>query len=294
MAAKRRSRRRRRKSGGFILSFLTFCIVIAAIVMSVTVFLKVADIYVSGTTRYEHEKIIEASGIKTGDNMFLLNKFEVAERILDEFPYIEQIKIRRKLPDTFTFEITEREPSAYVMAEGNRWLIDKKGYLLEMLGDDAETKLPKISGIEVMTPRAGGQLVLKNEDQMSPLCEVLTSLDFAGMTADIARIELDKLYDIKLIYGDRFLVSLGDTGELSKKIEMLRAVISELAEFDRGTINVSAVKEARFKPDTKIDLSEKSAPAVQPQSEDEVIQSEVESGGAEKEKEEVPAEETEE
>ena len=287
MAAKRRGRRRRRKGGGFILSFLTFCIVIAAIVMSVTVFLKVAEIYVSGTTRYEHEEIIEASGIKTGDNMFLLNKFEVAERILDEFPYIEQIKIRRKLPDTFTFEITEREPSAYVMSEGNRWLIDKKGYLLEMLDKDTEVKLPKISGIEVMTPRAGGQLVIKNEDQMSPLCEVLTSLDFAEMTADIARIEIDKLYDIKLIYGDRFMVSLGDTGELSKKIEMLRAVLSELAEFDRGTINVSAVKEARFKPDSKIDLSEKTPLINYPQKEEEIVEDEQET-------EETPVEEKEE
>ncbi len=259
MAARRHRRRRRRKSGGFFLSFLTFCIVIAAIVMSVTVFLKVAEIHVSGTTRYDSEKIIEISGIETGDNMFMINKFDVAERILEEFPYIEQIKIRRKLPDTFTFEITERIPAAYIMSDGNRWLIDKKGYILEMLEADSEVKLPKIAGAEVVTPHVGGALILKNEAQLAPLCEVLSALEFAQLSPNIVRIEIDKLYDINLVYGDRFLVSLGDTEQLGKKIEMLRAVIGELAEFDKGTINVSAVKEARFKPDSNIDLKEKVA-----------------------------------
>ncbi len=261
MAARRYKRKRRRKNGGFILSFLTFCVVIAAIVMSVTVFLKVAEIEVSGTTRYDHKRIIEVSGIESGDNMFMINKFDVAEKILSEFPYIEQIKIRRRLPDTFTFEITERAAIAYVIAEDSPWLIDKKGYLLERILPDAEIKLPKISGAEVITPYAGGPLVLRNEAQLAPLCEVLTALSFAGIAEEVSRIEIDKLYDINLVYGDRFLVQMGDTEQLSKKIEMLRAVIGELTEFDRGTINVSAVKEARFKPNAKIDLSEKAEQA---------------------------------
>ena len=256
MAARKYKRRRRKRGGGFILSLFTFCIVIAAIVMSVTVFLKVAEIEVSGTTRYEAADIIQTSGIKTGDNMFMINKFDVAEKILDRYPYIEQIKIRRRLPDKFTFEITERTPAAFVIADDNRWLIDKKGYILERIGNDEVVKVPKISGVEVVTPRAGGELILKNEAQLLPLREVLNSLSLSGMTENTTRIEIAKLYDIKIIYGERFLVSLGDTTELPRKIEMLKAVIGELADFDKGTINVSAIKEARFKPNTNIDLSE--------------------------------------
>jgi len=259
MAARKYKRRRKRRGGSFILSLLTFCIVIAAIVTSVTVFLKVAEIEVSGTTRYDPQAIIETSGIKTGDNMFMMNKFEVAERILDRYPYIEQIKIRRRLPDTFTFEITERTPAAYVMSGENRWLIDKKGYILEMLGDE-EVKLPKICGTEVLTPHTGSEVVFKNEAQLQPLREVLHALSVAEMTENVKRIELAKLYDISIVYEDRFLISLGDTTELARKIEMLKAVLGELSEFDRGTINVSAIKEARFKPNANIDLSEKSAP----------------------------------
>jgi len=86
---------------------------------------------------------------------------------------------------------------------------------------------------------------------------VLATLRYTGMYRDINRIEIGKLYDINLVYGNRFLVALGDTSSLSKKIEMLRAVIAELTDFDKGTINVSAVKEARFRPDANINLAEK-------------------------------------
>ncbi len=254
--AKRR-RRRKKRNGSFVLSLLTFLIVIGAIVASVTVFLKVAEVQVSGSVRYPATDIIESSGIKTGDNMFLVNKFEVAEKLLSEYPYIEQIKIRRRLPDTFLFEITERVAAAYVVSDGNCWLIDNNAHILERIAPDAEIKVPKISGCEVMTPFAGSPLVLKNEDQLPVLREVLTSLRYTEMTESISRVEIDKLYDIKLVYGDRFLIVLGDASELAKKIEMLRAVIDQLNDFDKGTINVSAVREARFRPDSSIDLSEK-------------------------------------
>lgn len=257
MAAKKYRRRKKKKSSGFFLSLLTFCVVVGAIVASVTVFLKVADVFVTGTTRYEPDDIVKTSGIETGDNMFMINKFEVAERILNEYPYIEQIKIRRKLPDTFTFEITERVAAAYIESDGNHWLIDNNAYILEMLEDGHEIKVPKVTGGEVVTPRTGSELILKSHDQLPVLKEVLTALRYTGMSENISRVEINKLYDINLVYGDRFLVALGDTTSLTKKIEMLRAVIGELTDFDKGTINVSAVKEARFKPDAKIDLSEK-------------------------------------
>lgn len=256
MAARKRRRRRRRNSG-FLLSFITFCIVIAAIITSVTVFLKVAEIQVTGTTRYDGADIVETSGIETGDNMFMINKFEVAERILNEYPYIEQIKIRRKLPDTFTFEITERVPVAYIEISGSRWIMDSNGYLLEQLSTDAKTELPKVSGCIPGEPKIGEKLALEDEDRFTALREVLTAVRRTDMGAAVARIEVDKLYDIRIIYGNRFIVSLGDATSLPKKIEMLRAVISELTDFDKGTIDVSAVKEARFKPNANIDLSEK-------------------------------------
>lgn len=257
MATRKYKRKKRKSGGGFFLSVLTFLVVVGAIVMSLTVFLKVSEIEVSGTTRYDAKDIIKTSGIETGDNMFMINKFEVAERILDEYPYIEQIKIRRKLPDKFTFEIKERVPIAYIMSGETRWLIDRNAYIVELLDGSATINVPKITGAVVLTPRVGTRLTLENEDQLPVLCEVLKALSLTEMIPHIDRIETDKFYDIKMVYGSRFMVKLGDVTSLTRKLEMLQLVIEELSDFDKGTIDVSAVKEARFKPDSNIDLSEK-------------------------------------
>ncbi len=238
-----------------MLSFLTFCVIVGAIVASMTVFLKVAEIKVTGVEKYDVNDIIATSGIKNGDNLFWVNKFDVASKICAEYPYIESIKIRRKLPDTFIFEVTERVPCGYIEKDGKKWLIDSNAYVIEMMPDGYSSSLPEITGGTMLTPSSGSALVLENKEQLPALQELLTAIRSGGMIEKISRIEIDKLYDLKVIYQDRFLVNLGDSLKLTKKIEMLKVVVAELGEEEKGTINVSKIKEARYRPDLGIDLS---------------------------------------
>ncbi len=251
----RRRRRKKRKERRLILTIFTFLIVIGAIITSITVFLKVADIEVKGLTKYDADDIIATSGIKVGDNMFSINKFNVAEKILNKYPYLETIKIRRKLPDTFIFEITERSPLAYITADGKKWLIDSKAYILEMLPEDAKPDFVEIVGVTAIVPEPGKPLVLSKSEQLDALKKVLSALKNSGISKKIKRIEIEKFYEIKMVYEDRFLVNFGDSETFPRKIEMLKAVIAKLEEDNRGTINVSAVKKARYLPDMGIDLS---------------------------------------
>ena len=173
----RRRRRKKRKERRLILTIFTFLIVVGAIITSITVFLKVADIEVKGLTKYDEDDIIATSGIKVGDNMFAVNKFNVAEKILNEYPYLKTIKIRRKLPDTFIFEITERSPLAYISADGKKWLIDGSAYILEMLPADAKPEFPEIVGATAVVPECGKQLVLSKSEQLDALKKVLPALE---------------------------------------------------------------------------------------------------------------------
>ena len=118
-----RKRRRKRRGPRIFLTLLTFCIVIGAIVASLTVFLKVAKIEVRGAAYYTNEQIIKSSEIQVGDNLFAINKFAVSSKILADFPYLESIKITRRLPDTFIFDVTERKPCGYIDTEDQRWII---------------------------------------------------------------------------------------------------------------------------------------------------------------------------
>ena len=74
MARRKRSNRRRRGHFGALYKLLSVLAICAAIVIALTLFFKVDTIVVTGQERYTREEIVEASGVKPGDNLFLMNK----------------------------------------------------------------------------------------------------------------------------------------------------------------------------------------------------------------------------
>ncbi|MEG2378525.1 MAG: FtsQ-type POTRA domain-containing protein, partial [Clostridia bacterium] len=153
--AKSKYPRRRKKHRGVRAFFtvLTFCVIVGAIIMSLTVFLKVAKVEVRGAARYKSSDIVLASGIKVGDNLFGINKFAVSDKVLKKYPYIETLKITRRLPDTFVFTVTERVPCGYIDLGEQRWIIDKTGTLLERTSVKKKINLPKIlAGEPLLAP----------------------------------------------------------------------------------------------------------------------------------------------
>ena len=104
--ARRRHKRRRRhhRSVAVLYKLLSVVVISGAIVAALTLFFKVETITVSGATEYSSEEIITASGIQQGDNLFLLNKYEIYESILEKLPYVSSVSISRKLPDTLLIE----------------------------------------------------------------------------------------------------------------------------------------------------------------------------------------------
>ena len=94
----RRNRRRRRGRFAFLYRLLCFVLICAAIVGALVLFFKVDTISVSGNDRYSRETILAASGVSEGDNLFLLNKYDAAAKITEALPYVESVRLSRKLP----------------------------------------------------------------------------------------------------------------------------------------------------------------------------------------------------
>lgn len=249
---KRRRRKRRRKA---LASLFAVCVISGAVIAAITVFFKVGGIEVSGSSLYKPEDIIAASEIQIGDNMFAINKFDIANKILKDFPYVGEIKIRRRLPDTFTFEITERKRAAFFQREKFRWLIDKNGYILESVAPDQAVSAPMVVGLTLMAPTPGTKIAISETDSLYPLTALLTALESGGMIEKTGQIDVRKLYNLTVTYDNRFIIEFGTQEELDKKIRMLTAVLKQLEPTDKGTINVSDVKQARFRPNANINLN---------------------------------------
>lgn len=252
MAKRRKATHRRRKRRGarIFWTLFTFLIVAGAIIGSLTVFLKVSSIEVSGNTYYTTEQIIESSGIKTGDNLFGVNKFDAIEQIQADYPYIETVKITRRLPDTFVFEVIERKPCGYIQAEDCRWIVDAKGYLLERVGKDAQVNGALIEAKEALvTPFAGGEISWATAGKKDALDMLLNELAAHNILDKVTGIDVSAIYSLEFTYENRLTVILGNTEEFTKKMNMLSAVLPQLNATDRGRLNLSNLGEARFTPE---------------------------------------------
>lgn len=93
---------------------------------------RVLSIQVKGNERLDPKTIAQVSGIKYGENLFLLSKREAIERLKNN-PYIEDVTVVKKLPNSVFIQVKEKKVIGYISSEGNSYLIDSKGKIIEVV-----------------------------------------------------------------------------------------------------------------------------------------------------------------
>lgn len=246
---RKRRRKRNRRGPGLLISFFCMVLICAAILAAVTVFLKVKTVTVVGDTRYDALELAQASQIPVGSNMFFLNKFAARDRIFAGHPYLDEVTIRRRLPDTVEITVTECVPVAAVQTGEGYWLIDAKGKLLENITYDQAVQTCLVTGMEIKEPKVGDYATFSDEEKAKALFTILNTAQNSAILKEIMGIDMQKLFEIKLQYTDRFTVELGTIEDLEKKISFLESVIGKLGSTDVGVIDLTDAQTARFRPE---------------------------------------------
>lgn len=283
MASARNNRRRRRGRGRLGPLFKLLCVlaVVVALTLGATVFFQVETVAVSGNNRYTEEKVVQASGIQMGDNLFHMNKNQVARQIRQQLPYIGEVTIRRSWPSTIVITVTEWDAVARVeappagtvvtMPEGEGeasdssvqeevpkvatedWLINVKGKLLEPAPADSTAIL--VSGITPIMPRAGTMLAVPPEEQVryDALLALLDGLEERGMMQSVSAIRLSST-QVEMRYLDRFDVKMPLNSDFIYKLRALEAAVAEaeksLGEQTAGTFDLTQEEyTAVYSPD---------------------------------------------
>ena len=248
MARRRNSsRRRRRGSSGFLYKLLSMLAICAVIIVALTLFFRVETIVVTGTERYTAEEVIQASGVETGDNLFLLNKPTVNQRIRDALPYVERVKrINRKLPDTLLIEVEECGTPLAVVQDGSAWLVSPLGKIVEQLPAGQAEGYAVIDGCQLLTPTVGTKIALATEynAKKESLLDLLAALEEAEMLDQVEAIHLEDASTLTMEYGGRFLVEMPYRADYQRKLQTLRLAVEKLETNQTGTIQL--LQEDRY------------------------------------------------
>lgn len=99
--------------------------------------LRVLNIMITGIDKLESEKVIEASGLNIGDNIFLVKLSETKD-LIEKMTWVKNATITRSLPNTILIDIEEERPEALYIVGDSRYLISASGKLLTKVNTDEE------------------------------------------------------------------------------------------------------------------------------------------------------------
>lgn len=229
MGRRRNSSRRRRGSFGFLYKLLSTLAISVTIIVALTLFFRVDSVVVTGQQRYTAEEVAAATGVESGDNLYLMDKNSIVSGMLEQLPYIESIRISRKLPDTLLVEVQECGRPMAIVQEGSAWLISPRGKIVEQTKPLAAENYGVIDGCELLAPSVGTKIALATEyaSQQSSLLALLEALEEAGELENVDAIHMEDLSMLTMDYIGRFTVQMPYEADYGRKLRALHQIIYE-------------------------------------------------------------------
>ena len=246
--ARRHGRGRRGRRFGVLYKLLTLVVVCAAAVLALTLFFKVESVEVTGNSRYSAQEIQDACGVSLGDNLYLLSKPDLVQRLHQQLPYIDEVRITRQLPNTLCVQVTEFSTVYAVEQEGTVWLLTSGGKIVETAAERGDT--PLIDGCELLAPSLGGDVsfALELQNRQESLFALLTALESAELTGAVRAIHLGDPTVLSMDYTERFTVEMPYGADYPRLLRYLTLVIEELETNLTGVIDLTRDGEPHFRP----------------------------------------------
>ena len=244
-------RRKRRRRGRYTLHYILLVLAASAVMMvlSLTVFFKVEQIEVTGTTKYAAAQIIENSGIAQGDNLFRISQKKVQKNLTDKFPYVEKVALKRSFPPKITIAITQEKPLGAVETGAGYVIISRSGKVLEIGAQSLPENMTIVTGMSLDNPQEGKLLGEGSDEGMKMLTYLV---DAIGETEfdKITKVDFSDRLNIVVTYDNRILIELGSEANLPYKLKFVKLVISEKLEDNfEGRLDASIEKEVWMIPE---------------------------------------------
>ncbi len=155
-------------------------------------FLQIKEININGIKRVSKDEILELAEIGLGDNIIAVDIAEIKKRI-KKHPWVDTVKVNRKMPDKLLIEIKERTAVALINLD-NLYLIDSSGSIFKRVSIEDDVDLP------VITTDVAKEDVEDDEKASSLIIE---AIDLIGLLNTREKFGLDMVSEIKIdtVYG---------------------------------------------------------------------------------------------
>ena len=243
-----------------LLHLATVTAVVIALLLGVSLFFKVdtTKILVSGNSQYTEWDIVQASGLKGGENLLTFNRAAAASRIRLELDYVESVRFGIKLPDTVLIEVNEIEVTYAVKDQRDAWWRISSGGKVVAMEEGEPEGCTKVLGVRIENPQVGYAakaledsqsatdsqgnslpILVTNTQRLSTLLDIFQYLELNGVLGQVASVDVNNMGDIQLWYGEQYQVKLGDSTQLGYKISMMKKMIDQMDDYQSGVLDLT-------------------------------------------------------
>ena len=207
----------------------------------------IKDIQVLGNSQVSSDTIKSLSGLNKDNSIFRFLKINVINSLKKE-PYIENVEVRRILPNIVQIQVEERTKKYAIQFLNNYAFINNQGYILELTENPQELVILKGIATPDEQISAGNRLNDEDLERLETVIKIMNTFKDNGMDEQITSIEMtpENQYVVR-IEKEQKTIYLGDKTNLSNKIRYVQAIVNETKGLI-GEIFVNGDLNNKFKP----------------------------------------------
>ncbi len=245
----RLAKRQLRKVRGWTIAGILVGIAVLVLVALKAPAFNVANFEVNGNHYYTDNEIINMGAVSEGENIFTgVDCSDIRDRLLKD-PYMIQVKVRRKLPNTIVINIGERTQVAGIVFGESYVVIDAEGVVLRKTLVDP--KVTVLRGMNISKMTLGEPIEVEEPVLLRQCMEMIDTMQKNNMYFKSITVSEG---EVRAYVLDNLLVKgMADNIIQSLKNKDIQLVVQELFDqgIERGTIKVTGDNYVSFTP--KID-----------------------------------------
>lgn len=230
---KRRKKIRRKR-------ILLFGIILICVLITLCLklpFFNIKNIVVENNNIISSDEIIKQSGIVKGNNIFTVSLKSYKDNIKQN-PYVMDVNIHKKFPDTISIMINERKAAFYAQSEKKYIIIDKNGIVLEKKDNLNGMKLIRLDGFNTNSSEIGKVIKCDDERKLKSI-SLLTDAVFQNNSLKLTTVDISDALNLKA-YINNMCIFLGSPEELDKKLnKAINIVVQQNLKDKKGYVDVS-------------------------------------------------------
>ena len=208
----------------------------------------IAKISVTGKSNYTNEQIINASGVRVGDNMLRVHTKEVNRTVTAVLPYISAVKVEYKLPDTLNLRVTQTQEKYLIVGKQHYICLNEAGKVLSLKKKKAKAGQFRLEGFDQQDAKEGAAFAPEGDN--AARYEAAKTLIAELEACELPEANVLNLADLHLIriqYDGRINIYLNGTDDAEEKIALIAGILkNEIPPGSQGYIDGRFAERAFF------------------------------------------------